>query len=246
MWRHVTEPPMIRRLRPAPFPNPGFTLTELLAVIVILGVLAGILIPLIGRARESATASACSANLRTLHQATALYAGDHSWKYPPTYGSMGVTNTAWWQELFPAYCSDPATFKCPADETGFSGTYKATWTRNGLTLPNGKVSYGAAGHVGTASNGAALDYKVMGKKTAIFPKPAASILYTEQQSADCRLGEYWRGNYPRWPSEMTFPHASKAGFVFLDGHVETMSRQEIDTAIAAGRVLFGPADPAFQ
>jgi prepilin-type N-terminal cleavage/methylation domain len=226
-------------LRPA-----GFTLIELLTVIAIIGILAAILVPVVGRVRSSAASAACMSNLRSLHQATMLYVESNRGYFPPNYGSNGVTNTTWWKELFPAYCSSKDVFHCRTDETGFSGTYKETWTRNGRTLPNGKVSYGATGHIGTDTNGKSVDFKAMGKPLTRIKRPSAGILYTEKQHADLRLGEVWYGNHPRWPNETTFPHHNKAGFVFVDGHVKSMSKAELDAAIAAKAVFFGAADVA--
>lgn len=220
----------------------GFTLIELLAVIAIIGVLAGILIPVAGRVRESARAAACATNLRTLHQATALYAVEHKGVYPVNHGATKSPATAWWQELFPAYCSTGEIFRCQTDETGFSGAYRDTWSRNGLTLPNGKVSYGAAGHVGAVTNGTRTDFKALGKKENLFTRPTISVLYTEHQHADKRLGEVWHHAAPRWTSETTYPHRNKANLVFLDGHVARMSESEVVAARTAGSLVFDPAD----
>ncbi len=51
----------------------GFTLIELLAVIAIISVLIGILIPTLGSARESARRTACLANLAQIGVGTQLY-----------------------------------------------------------------------------------------------------------------------------------------------------------------------------
>ena len=55
----------------------GFTLIELLAVITVIGLLAGLLLPAIGRALERSKGVSCLQNLRSLGSAMTFYAGDH-------------------------------------------------------------------------------------------------------------------------------------------------------------------------
>lgn len=55
-------------------PKKGFTLIELLTVIAIIGILAGIIIPTVGRVRDSAGKTKASNNLRQIANAYALYA----------------------------------------------------------------------------------------------------------------------------------------------------------------------------
>lgn len=56
--------------------RPGFTLVELLVVIAITALLLGILLPSLGRARDSARTTACLANTRALGLAWQMYASD--------------------------------------------------------------------------------------------------------------------------------------------------------------------------
>lgn len=56
--------------------NRGFTLVELLVVIAIISILAAILFPVFGQAREMAKGISCLSNIRQLGMAVAMYAQD--------------------------------------------------------------------------------------------------------------------------------------------------------------------------
>ena len=56
--------------------NKAFTLIELLVVIAIIGVLVGILIPSLSKAKEHSRRAACASNLRQLYIASMSYAAD--------------------------------------------------------------------------------------------------------------------------------------------------------------------------
>src|SRR6266540_4320084 len=60
----------------------GFTLVELLVVIGIIALLVGILLPVLGKAKEKANATKCAANMKTLMTACILFANDHNGSLP--------------------------------------------------------------------------------------------------------------------------------------------------------------------
>jgi prepilin-type N-terminal cleavage/methylation domain-containing protein len=70
----------------------GFTLIELLVVIAIIAVLAAILFPVFGRARESARISRCAGNLKQITSALLIYVDDNGGRLPDnpglTYGRV--------------------------------------------------------------------------------------------------------------------------------------------------------------
>lgn len=70
--------------------NRGFTLIELLVVIAIIGILAGMLLPALNRARENGRRAVCLNNLKQIGFALSLYADDKYGYFPPTPGDLAT------------------------------------------------------------------------------------------------------------------------------------------------------------
>ena len=110
----------------------AFTLIELLTVIAIIGILAAIIIPTVGKVRATARNAQCISRLRDWGTAIHLYANDNKGKYRISNWLSGSSNP--YQPYFPGSTQQMATIRsfagCPLlNQTLTEGTmcYSMVW-----------------------------------------------------------------------------------------------------------------------
>ncbi len=85
-----------------PGPTLAFTLIELLAVIAVVGILAAILIPAVGKVRERAKETECASNLRQIGVGVGLYQAENNGSFPSLNdGSVPGEQITWFEQLRP-------------------------------------------------------------------------------------------------------------------------------------------------
>ena len=84
----------------------GFTLIEMLVVIAIIGILAGILLPVFSSVREKGRQTSCKSNLHQIGMAEEIYRQNYANERP-----------LWISQLYPVYIDTEKAFICPSDTT---------------------------------------------------------------------------------------------------------------------------------
>jgi prepilin-type N-terminal cleavage/methylation domain-containing protein/prepilin-type processing-associated H-X9-DG protein len=205
----------------------GFTIIELLVVIGIIAILAGLLFPSVQRVRDRAKVAKCASNLRQIYLAFALYLQDYDevmfWKGADistdgmdwyVYGGRSSGNPNTMQAgLFNRFVPRPLNpylddkieiFHCPADVQPLSwaeGYSHYDWVGNSYNFNSNGAPYGPDKGIGGLDE----------LRISNVSDSSRTVLFLDASLV--KATNYW---HPQ----------GKANVCFIDGHVSFMSRPE--------------------
>jgi prepilin-type N-terminal cleavage/methylation domain-containing protein/prepilin-type processing-associated H-X9-DG protein len=225
-------------LRPARFhPDHGMTLLELLVVIAIIGILAGLILPALGRAKDQAARIGCVNNLRQIYVGFSLYLDDFAGVFPAPgsrdYYGPQPEDWIWWHAgrdlsksvILPYLGSgtDTSLFGCGADR-------EAVFSIRNPGLPRKRpypFSYALTSYNLREGRNPGLA-TIITKEREVHPfrenwiqVPSRKIMVVEEDTKTI--------DDSRWVPEgsktnlITSRHGGKGVCVFADGHVETVA-----------------------
>ncbi len=229
----------------------AFTLVELLVVIAIIAVLAGMLLPALGKAKAKAQGIVCLSNQKQMALAWIMYAEDHQDRIPPNQArgrfqrstwvrgwlnySQSVpdnTNTVYLQNshLGP-YINALGVWRCPAD--------KSLSQHGGRWLP--RVRSTSMNNWLNTNEAFQRGFRVY-RKTTDFVDPAPHGIWVFLDEREDRINNGFfivdmRGFDPKRPSQYHFGdlpgsyHNGAAALAFADGHAITHRWQDPRTRV---------------
>lgn len=239
----------------------AFTLIELLVVIAIIAILAAILFPVFGRARENARRSSCQSNLKQIGLGIMQYVQDYDEKYPFTVNVNGTPpdadypdgsgqydgwfNYGTWRYFIHPYVKSAQVYKCPSAKEHDPGIkYLNADGSSAGVFPSSQWTYGVNEKVIPSAYN--LKVNDPAKTEEVFSIAGINGAAQLAMIADCSFATFtapqrvYNANHTTEPTynapnavtETFARHFNGSNILFADGHVKFMTQGAMGPAAA--------------
>ena len=191
----------------------SFTLIEVLVVVAIIGILASLLLPVLGKARKKAQQAVCKSQLKQLYSAKYMFTDDNEGKLAASRGGAGHRQAWFWSvapylkiareegggKLRLSMSTSTGVLKCPSNE--IDGRYGTQHYWTGYAYPI---------YAGVLSQGPGIYEQV---QIGSISSPVDAMLLGERNSY------YFNPSGRRWEFNFGYYHLGRYNRLFADGHV---------------------------